>query len=184
MRLALGDGVGLHLCSYLGLPNWHVRPRGLGCPFGAGACCWLRWGQIVDGEQQPIHGLPVKLLEGLATLAALAAEAWAAPARRAWPHLTAFNFGTEQCLTASSIWAGDLLACVDGARDAGRWWVGALVPFLGVRSFCPPPRRHESQQTMELHAVAWAVHLAVRLGLSSVTICSDSEPSLSTVIVK
>ena len=76
-----------------------------------------------------------------ATLAALAAKPWAAPTRKAWPHLTAFNFGTEQCLTASSIWAGDLLACVDGARDAGRSRV-ALVPFLGVRSFYPPPRRY------------------------------------------
>ena len=37
MRLALGDGGGLHLRSYLGLLNCHVRPRGLGCPFGAGA---------------------------------------------------------------------------------------------------------------------------------------------------
>ena len=39
---ALGDGEGWHLRSYLGLLNWHVRPRGLGCPFGAGAWCWLR----------------------------------------------------------------------------------------------------------------------------------------------
>ena len=54
MRLALGDGGGRHLRSYLGLLNWHVRPRGLGCPFGAGAWCWLRWGRTVDGERQPI----------------------------------------------------------------------------------------------------------------------------------
>ena len=74
MRLALGDGGGQHLRSYLCLLNWHVRPRGLGGPFGTGAWCWLRWGRTADGEQQPSQGLPVKLLEGLATLAALAAE--------------------------------------------------------------------------------------------------------------
>ena len=91
MRLALGGGARLPLRSCLGLLNWHVRPLRLGCPFGAGAWCWVWWGRKVDGEQQPSHGLPVKLLEGLATLAALAAEPWAAPARRAWPHLTAFT---------------------------------------------------------------------------------------------
>ena len=36
ISLALGDGGGLHLGSYLGLLTWYVRPRGLGCPFGAG----------------------------------------------------------------------------------------------------------------------------------------------------
>ena len=51
------------------------RGRGVGSS-GAGA---------VDGERQPSHGLLVKLLEGLATLAALAAEPWATPARTAWP---------------------------------------------------------------------------------------------------
>ena len=111
--------------------------------------------------------LPVKLLEGLATLAPLSAKPWAARARRAWPHLTAFNFGTEECLIVSSVWPGDLLACVDGARDAGRWRVGVLVPFPGVRSFYLPPRRYANQQTTELHAVDWAVRMAVRLGPSS-----------------
>ena len=53
MRLALGDGGGRRLRSYLGLLNWHVRRRGLGCPFGAGAWCWLRWRRTLDGERQP-----------------------------------------------------------------------------------------------------------------------------------
>ena len=56
------------------------------------------------------------------------------------------------------------------------------MPFLGVRSFYPPPRRYASQQTTELHAVAWAVRLAVHLGLSSVTVCSDSEVALVRVL--
>ena len=91
MRPALGDGGGLHLCSYLGLPKPHVRPCGLGCPFGVGVWCWLRWGWTLDGERQRSHWPPIKLPEGLATLAALAAEPWTAPAHRAGPtlrHLT------------------------------------------------------------------------------------------------
>ena len=121
MRLALGDGGGQHLHSYLGLLNSHVRPRRLGCPFGARAWCWLRWGRTVDGKQQPSQGLPIRLLNGLATLAALAAEPWAAPSRKAWPHISAFGFGTEPCLTASSVWVGDLLVWMGpGMRGGGR----------------------------------------------------------------
>ena len=136
----------------------------------------------MDRERQPSHGLPIKLLDGLATLLALAAKPWAAPSRKAWPHLSAFSFGFEPFLSASSVWAGDLLACMDGARDAGRWLVGALVPFFGARSFYPPPQRYDSQQTSELHAAAWAVQWAVRLGMSFVTVCSDSEVALAQVL--
>ena len=56
MRLALGEGDGQQLCSYLGLLNWHVRPRGIGCPFGAVEWCLLRWGWTVDRERQPSQG--------------------------------------------------------------------------------------------------------------------------------
>ena len=37
-------------------------------------------------------------------------------------------------------------------------------------------------QTTELHAVVWAVRLAVRLGMSFVTVCSDSEVALAQVL--
>ena len=111
----------------------------------------------MDGDRQPSQGLPVKLHHGLTTLMALAAEPWIAPSHKAWPHLLAYHFGSESCLNPSSVWAGDLLACVDGARDAGLWRVGALVPFFGVRSFNLPHQKYASQQTTELHAVAWAV---------------------------
>ena len=53
------------------------------------------------------------------------------------------------------------------------------MPFLGVKFFYTPPRRYASQQTAELHVVAWAVSLVVRLRLSSVTLCSDSEVALA-----
>ena len=53
LRLAVGAGTDRHLQSFRGLLNWHVRPRGLGCPFAAGAYCWLRWGRMVGGVKQP-----------------------------------------------------------------------------------------------------------------------------------
>ena len=56
------------------------------------------------------------------------------------------------------------------------------MPFLGVRSCYLPLRRYASLQTTELHAVAWAVRLAVCLGLSSVNVCSDSEVALARVL--
>ena len=49
LRLAVGRRTDQHLQSFLGLLNWHVRPRGFGCPFAAGAYCWLRWGRTVGG---------------------------------------------------------------------------------------------------------------------------------------
>ena len=56
------------------------------------------------------------------------------------------------------------------------------MPFLGVGSFYPPPRRYASPQTTELHAVAWAVRLAVRPGRASVTSCSDNEVAVAQVL--
>ena len=141
MWLALGDGDGRHLHSYLGLLNRHVRPRGLGCPFGAWAWCWLRWVWTVDGERQPSQGLPVKLLDGLATLMALAVERWFAPSPKAWPHLSAFSFGT--CLNPSSIWAGNLLACVKGL---GMWDASGLV--LSFPSLGSDPSTHCTESTL------------------------------------
>ena len=58
LRLAVGTGNDRHLQSFLGLLNWHVRPRELGCPFAAGAYCWLRWGRTVGGGQTAGPGLP------------------------------------------------------------------------------------------------------------------------------
>ena len=110
---------------------------------------------------------------------AVAAEPWLAPSSKAWTHRCAFRFGSETCLSPSVVWTGDLLACVDGARDAGRWRVGALVPCFGVRSFFPAYKRYASQQNTELHAVSWAVRLAVRLGVRSVTVCSDSKVAIA-----
>ena len=58
LRLAVGTGNDRHLQSFLGLLKWHVRPRGLGCPFAAGAYCWLRWGRTVGGPETASPGPP------------------------------------------------------------------------------------------------------------------------------
>ena len=182
LRLAVGAGNDRHLQSFLGLLNWHVRPRGLGCPFAAGAYCWLRWGRTVGGVKQPAQGFPLKMLGSLATLVAVAAEPWQAPGGEAWRQLRALQFETEDRLSRSSLWCGGVVICVDGARDAGCWRVGALVPGVGVRTHVTPPTRFASQQTTELRGVAWAVRFAVRTGHRSVTVCSDSEAAIAQVL--
>ena len=104
LRLAVGKGNEQRLQSFQGLLNWHVRPWGFGCPFAAGAYCWLRWGRTVGGVKQPARGLPMKMLESLATLMAVAAEPWQAPGGEAWRQLKALQFGKEDRLTSSSLW--------------------------------------------------------------------------------
>ena len=94
LRLAVGTGSDRHLQSFLGLLNWHVRPRGLGCPFAAGAYCWLRWGRMVGGVKQPAQGFPLKMLGSLATLVAVAAEPWQAPGGEAWRQLKTLGVRT------------------------------------------------------------------------------------------
>ena len=61
----------------VGFMQWHVRPRlGTG-PLFAGSYCSIRWG---DHSQ----ALPLRVLEGLATTMALAAEEWRPPGRAAF----------------------------------------------------------------------------------------------------
>ena len=182
LRLAVGKGNDQHLQSFLGLLNWHLRPRGFGYPFAAGAYCWLRWGRTVGGVKQPAQGFPLKMLHSLATLTAVAAEPWQAPGGEVWHHLKAFGFGTDDRLTSSSIWLGDVIVCVDGARDAGSWRVGALIPGVGVRTHVAPQARYANQQTTEFRGLAWAVRFAVRKGHKSVTVCSDSEAAIAHVL--
>ena len=98
----------------------------------------------MNGERQPSQGLPIKLLDGLASLMAWAAEPWSAPSHKALTHLSDFTFGSEPCLNPSLVWAGDLLACVAGARDVRHWRVGALVPFFGLPSFYPTHQKYAS----------------------------------------
>ena len=99
-----------------------------------------------------------------------------------WPHLSAYSFGFEPCLKPSSVWAGDLLPMWMGLGTRGAGGLELLFPSLeSDPSPPPPPRKYASQHTTELHAVAWAVCLAGRLGMSSVTVlcgyCQTSNPA-------
>ena len=42
LRLAVWRSQRRLLQSFLGFLHWQVRPRGVACPFAAGAYCWLR----------------------------------------------------------------------------------------------------------------------------------------------
>ena len=125
---------------------------------------------------------PLKMLNSLAMLTAVAAEPWQARGGEAWRQLKAFQLGTDDRLTSSSIWIGDVIVCVDGARDAGGWRVGTLIPGVGVRTHVAPQARFASQQTTELRGLAWAVRFAVRKGDKSVTVCSNSEAAIAQVL--
>ena len=88
----------------------------------------LRWGRTVDGEREPSHGLPAKILESLATLAVVAAEPWAASTRTAWPHPVAFYFGAERSLTRRMF----------GQAICLRVWMGLGTPGGGgLVHLCP-----------------------------------------------
>ena len=98
MRLAVVADDRRGFRNFLGLLNRHVRPRGLGCLFVAGAWCWLRWGTTLGGERQPSRALPLKFLQWVGTVMALAAKAWS-PSGNAWAHARAFHFGSETCVS-------------------------------------------------------------------------------------
>ena len=44
LRLAVWRSQKRLMQSFLGFLHWHVGPRGVACPFAAGAYCWLREG--------------------------------------------------------------------------------------------------------------------------------------------
>ena len=56
------------------------------------------------------------------------------------------------------------------------------MPFVGVRTFHPPHRQFASQQTTELHAIAWGIWLAIQLHRRSITILNDGEAAIAQVL--
>ena len=100
------------------------------------------------------------VLHGLDMLMALVAEPWLAGLSGC--SLASFAFGPG-CNCSLPMY-GQGIVFVDGAKNNGVWRVGALAPFRGVRVSHPPFCPFASQQTTELHVIAWAVRLAVRLG--------------------
>ena len=74
VRLALWRSQKRLMQFLLGFLHWQIRPRGLACPFAAGAYCWIH------GDQEGYT--PVAVLEFLAVLQEFAAEPWRAPKPR------------------------------------------------------------------------------------------------------
>ena len=74
LRLAVWRSQRRLMQSFLGFLHWQVRPRGVVCPFAAGAYCWLR--------EERIGHTPVVVLESLVVLHTVAAEPWCAPVAR------------------------------------------------------------------------------------------------------
>ena len=150
----------------VGFMQWHVSPRLGTAPLFAGSYCWMWWG---DHNQ----ALPLKILEGLATTMALAAEKWRPPA---WGIFQEFDQLARPIFDGAelshSVLSGRVI-CVDAAWDLCRYRVGGLMPELGARTWLPRARVMNQQQA-ELEGLAWAVRLAVVLGWRSVTIVTDS----------
>ena len=150
----------------IGFMQWHVHPRLGAGPLFAGSYCWMRWG---DHSQ----ALPLKVLEGLATTMALAAEEWRPPA---WDVFQEFDqLVGPVCggaIVSKSV-LSDRVISVDVAWDLCRYRVGGLIPGLGARTWLPRARVTNQQQA-ELQGMAWAVLLAAVLGWRSVTIVTDS----------
>ena len=71
IRLAVWQSERQLMQSCLGFLHWPVRPRGLACPFAAGAYCWLN--TDMGGHT------PVAVLESLVVLQVMVAELWCAP---------------------------------------------------------------------------------------------------------
>ena len=78
LRLAVWRSQKRLLQSFLGFLHWQVRPRGVACPFAAGAYCWLR--------EEGFGRTPVAVLESLVVLQTVAAEPcrWPGSRPRVW----------------------------------------------------------------------------------------------------
>ena len=158
--------------SFLGFVHWQVQPRGLACPFAAGAYCWP------NGEQ--VGHTPVAVLESLVVLHAMSAEPWRAPV--AGVQTLCLDLGmhrTDQMLLGRW-WEGPgLVLFVDGAHGGLSWRMGGFSDFLGVRSVVPRRVRSQSKRLVELQSLVWRVRLAPRLGYTTVTLVSDSEVAIA-----
>ena len=172
LRLAVWRSESRLLQSFLGFLHWQVRPRGVACPFAAGAYCWLR-------EEGLGHTL-VAVLDSLVVLQTVAAELWRAPVARV--QTMCMELGLQR---ATPVLLGrwregpGLVLFVDGAHDGPSWRMRGFWEFLGIRSYVARRLRAQSQQLVELHSLAWGVRLAVALGYTTVTLVSDSEVAIA-----
>ena len=113
--------------SFLGFLHWQVRPRGVACPFAAGAYCWLR--------EERVGHTPVAVLESLVVLQTVAAEPWRALVARVQTMCLELGLHSSDPVLLGRWWEGPgLVLFVGGAHDGPSWGMGGFSEFLGVRS--------------------------------------------------
>ena len=175
MRLAVWRSQRRLLQSFLGFPHWHVRPRGVLCPFAATTYCWLR-------EERMGH-TPVAVLESLVALLTVASEPWRAPVARVETICMELGLQRSDPVLLGRWWKGlGLVLFVDGAHDGPSRRMGVFSEFLGVKSAVARRLRAQSEQLVELQSLAWGVRLAWRLGYATVTLLSDSEEAIAQLL--
>ena len=111
--------------SFLGFLHWQVQPRGMACPFAAGAYSWL------NGEQ--VGHNPVAVFESLVVLQAMSAEPWRAPVAGVQTLCLESGLHKTDQMLLGRWWEGPgLVLFVDGAHEARLENAG----FLGIFG-CP-----------------------------------------------
>ena len=171
LRLAVWRSQKRLMQSFLGFLHWQVRPRGLVCPFAAGAYCWI------NGEQA--GHTTVAVLESLVVLQTMAAEPWHAPVASVQTLCLELGLHRSDLVLLGRWWEGPrLVFFVDGAHDGPSWRMGGFSEFLGVRSLVAWRLRSQSQLLVELQSLVWGV----RLGYKTVTLVSDSEVAIAQLL--
>ena len=175
LRLAVWRSQRRLMLSFWGFLHWHVRPRGVACPFAAGAYGWLR-------EEQIGHTL-VAVLESLVVLQTVAAEPWRAPVARVHTMCLELGLHRSDPVMLGRWWEGPgLVLFVDGDHYGPSWRMGGFSEFLGVRFVVACRLRVQSQQLVELQSLAWGVRLASRMGYATVTLVRDSEVVIAQLL--
>ena len=110
LRLAVWRSQKQLMQSFLGFLHWQVRPRGLACPFAAGAYCLLNGD--MGGHTR------VAVLESLVVLQVMAAEPWCAPSADVQTLCLELGLHRDEEALMGKWWEGPgLILFVDGAHD-------------------------------------------------------------------
>ena len=129
LRLAVWRSQKRLMQSFLGFLHWQVRPRGVACPFAAGAYCWLREEGGGGGHT------PVAVLESLVALQTVAAEPWRAPVARIQTMCMELGLQRDAPVPLGRWWEGPgLVLFVDAAHDGPSW---RMVPRGAVLRRAP-----------------------------------------------
>ena len=141
------------------------------------------WGLLLDAGGGTGGGTPLAVLESLVALQAFAAELWSAPEPSFQTLCRELGLGCRGGVDMGRWWEGPgLVLFVDGAHDGPGWRMGGFSSQVGVRSALARVCSAESQQLVELQALAWGVRLAGRLGYRVLTLISDSEVGIAQLM--